>query len=172
MTHRHYLRCDECGVDAGRACRDDDDALAIEVCDGRVLRVPGTYRPQSLRGEASPGYRVPRPKKPTTLVLVPCRCCGLLTPPWGGVDRGRTWCLAPLCRADRVEVKRLADNERRRTPRLPDTACFWCHAVLSHEGRSPRVENPCCDRPDCVRARKRIYAAAKRHRNTVTTLTT
>ena len=32
-----YGRCDECGVDAGRACRDMNDREALEVCDERRL---------------------------------------------------------------------------------------------------------------------------------------
>ena len=33
----HYARRDECGVDAGLACRDEHDHVVLEVCDGLVL---------------------------------------------------------------------------------------------------------------------------------------
>ena len=49
MIATHYLRCDECGVDAGKACREMDQSEALEVCDGRRLKVPPGIRPQSQR---------------------------------------------------------------------------------------------------------------------------
>jgi hypothetical protein len=32
-----FQRCDECGVDAGKACRDDDDVPMLKPCRVRLL---------------------------------------------------------------------------------------------------------------------------------------
>ena len=166
-----YARCAECGVDAGKACRDDDDREAFEVCDGRRLVVVDSYakckaqqpgRTQTLRDHVSTRDRGSTP------VYVPCEHCGASVRLWGpGIVVGRGGCSAEACyRARKAEagrksqaLRRARDRDRRRAAELVSgikaTAvhCWWCQAALDFFPRD--TARPCCREVECRRARAR-----------------
>lgn len=166
-----YARCAECGVDAGKACRDEDDHEALEVCDGRRLVVVDSYakckaqqpgRAKTLRDHVSQRDRGSTP------VYVPCEHCGASVRLWGqGIVVGRGWCSAEACyKARKAEagrksqaLRRARDRDRRRAAELVSgikaTAvhCWWCQAALDFFPRD--TARPCCREVECRRARAR-----------------
>lgn len=168
----HYARCDECGVDAGLACRDEHDREALVVCDGRVLVIDDSVA--RCRPDAPPSRRDKPPRDDSQTrsrrargVLqepqyAPCQRCGVRTRLWGAaVETGRTWCSAPACRQARRDEREARRVEARRALRaqvreaLPPLACWWCGVALTATGRRLRPERPCCGDHDCTRAIKR-----------------
>ena len=96
-----YARCDECGADAGRACRDMDDREALEVCDGRRL---------VIRDSASRTRGSVRERQDDDDATVPCAHCGEPLPRLGGQSR---WCLTRECQAARAARDRALYFRRR-----------------------------------------------------------
>jgi hypothetical protein len=79
-----FQHCDECGVDAGKACRDDDDVSMLKPCRGRLL---------------------------DTDVLPRCFWCGVDVPISGrGLAAERPCCSDAICQRVR---KRLFNSEYR-----------------------------------------------------------
>lgn len=177
----HYLRCDECGVDAGRACRDEHDREALEVCDGRVLRVgdsadrlkkdrrrerasrpsrrdkPPDARPQARSRRARGILAAPK--------TAPCVYCGTTTRLWGAaVAAGRTRCGEPACQADRRRTRwaaeRASRRERERASRPPTRTrpCVICGDPVPGHGVHANREAAC---PGACRAERwrRQYAS-------------
>jgi hypothetical protein len=166
----NYARCDECGVDAGKACRDDDDCVALEVCDGRRLVVVDAYaKCKTLKpGAQTQRDHVSTRDRGSTPVYVPCEHCGASVRLWGqGIVVGRGWCSAEACyKARKAEagrksqaLRRARDRDRRRAAELVSgikaTAvhCWWCQAALDFFPRD--TARPCCREVDCRRARAR-----------------
>jgi hypothetical protein len=158
-----YLRCDECGADAGKVCRDMDDLPALEVCDGRRLflgdSVDMTRRPKSdatpSRRDAPPDTK-PQAKSRRERGLIgepryaPCQHCGVSTRLWGrGCLTGRAWCSAAKCKAAR---NRACDARRRAIVMAP---CRYCGAPR-HHGRKDALY------PSCGAVRCRSKAKAER----------
>ena len=115
-----YARCDECGVDAGLACRDEHDREALVVCDGRVLVIDDSVaRCRPTRRDAPPSplsrYRERRgitsPRQ-----TVACQHCGEQCRTWGhSVATGVAWCSRTECqrvRRRRKSKRKLANPER------------------------------------------------------------
>ena len=165
--------CDECGVDAGKACRDMDDREALEVCDGRRLVIRDSAA-RCKPGREGPSRRDKPPRNDSQTrsrrargVLqepqyAPCQRCGVRTRLWGAaVETGRTWCSMPECRQARRSVKQARRAEAVKQARaalretLPPLACWWCGVVLPANGRRLRPEYPCCGDLACRRAIKR-----------------
>lgn len=163
----HYARCDECGVDAGLACRDEHDREALEVCDDRELVIddhiarckapkgptrrdaPPDRRPQAVSRRARGVLSAPQ--------YAPCQCCGVRTRLWGAaVETGRSWCSAPECRRAKARARterRLAaarEAIRRERAALPPLVCWWCGTSLEVTGRPQRPDYPCCGVRECV----------------------
>ena len=176
-VYTHYLRCDECGVDPGKACRDDDDREALEVCDGRRLDVPKGPLIQSHRGLGRTPERMAelasrratidqRPQAVSrrargilaTPVMVPCICCGTQTRLWGAaVAAGRTWCSAPECQRHKGRERNARGNAGRPVPPTPPPlACHWCSSPVPRAGRDP-TERACCGATACLEARRIGY---------------
>ena len=165
-----YERCRECGVDAGRACRDMDDREALEVCDGRRLVINDSAsrcrvtqsewvsrrdRPPDSSKRAKAKQAAGKIGEP---VYAPCECCGVSVRLWGqALTSGRTWCAAPVCRRHKAGVYRAQRREQRTQPR-PTRSCYWCHAVLPAVGRS-KAAYPCCG--DLICRSRAKYAARK-----------
>lgn len=115
-----YARCDECGVDAGRACRDMDDREALEVCDGRRLEVDDSAsRTRLTRSERGVSRRDAPPdmsrraklRRARRQVGEPeysaCQCCGVRVRLWShGVASGRAYCGETTCQNARKRHER------------------------------------------------------------------
>ena len=127
MTIRHD-HCPECGVDAGKVCRNLDETEAVETCDGRPLlplhdsvertkapRAPGTSPRTKARRRHSEG--VP--------VMVACEHCASPVRLWGqGLVVGRAWCSTTECQLARR--RRTDARMRENAPPPPRPACEMC----------------------------------------------
>lgn len=164
----NYARCDECGVDAGKACRDDDDLVAFEMCDGRRLVVVDAYAKCKAPklGEPTRRNHVSKKKTASPPVYVPCQHCGEPVRLWGqGLKVGKGWCSTVACyKARKAEQSRLA-NARRREERLRNEEiestkprCYWCDARICR-ALTPK---PSCTERACMRAKKREDMRTKR----------
>jgi hypothetical protein len=165
----NYARCRECGVDAGEACRDEDDHEALEVCDGRRLAIDDVYAKCKAPKPDAPTKRnhVSKKKTASPPVYVPCQHCGEPVRLWGqGVAVGRGWCSTLRCwRARKAEQGRLV-RERQRERRLEAeriaeaTAprCSWCDVRLHHAWSA----RPACMDRRCRNAKKREEMREKR----------
>lgn len=121
-----YARCDECGVDAGLACRDEHDREALEVCDGRRLAIDDSVeRKTSRRDEVSMKPHVTYQRRRGAVSepeWAPCRHCGQQARLWGrGVATGNAWCGTRVCQAARMRAK-----QRNRPRADPVRACQTC----------------------------------------------
>jgi hypothetical protein len=96
-----YARCDECGVDAGKACRDDNDCVALEVCDGRRLAINDS------------AARTRAPLKYDTDVVSCVHCHRVVDRSSRPLSR-RAWCNDPDCQAAKQIRKLEAQRKRRR----------------------------------------------------------
>jgi hypothetical protein len=137
-----YLRCDECGVDAGRACRDMDDLPALEVCEGRVL--VGEERKRTVKRDGPSSSYNARYKRKVGQVgeptYAPCMNCGEQHMLFGrAVAVGHGWCQAPACRA---AYKKHARKLGRTT-----SACVGCGAPCRYKT---------CGAPGCRRKWKAL----------------
>ena len=173
MTHRHD-RCPECGVDAGKVCRDDNDRTAVEPCDGRPL-LPlhdsvertkpsrqnhhGVARSKAQKNRHKKGLELPR--------YVPCLHCGASCKLIGGaVVSGSTYCPAMECR----RAKDREDGRRRRAKareaaRVPKVrTCIICGADASAHGVGWRNEATCSGECRAARWRQRLDAQNERRR--------
>lgn len=180
-----YARCDECGVDAGKACRDEHDHEALEVCDGRRLSIDDSAARCKPDAEPSRRDKPPRNDSQTRSrrargllqdpAYAPCQHCGAQTRLWGAaVETGHTWCRQAACRRarrDAREARRVAAASEQRAAfraTLPPLACWWCGVSLPAPGRRLRPEYPCCGDRACRLAIKRdrqikARAASQRH---------
>lgn len=132
-----YARCDECGVDAGKACRDEHDRVATEVCDGRKARPSRSRLERGLLVDP---------------VYVPCQHCGVPTRLWGyAFDSGRTWCHADECRRHKYKTHHRERAARSAAITVP---CSVCGVALPQRGRGVAAKDPCCGSDECVRAIK------------------
>lgn len=181
MKWRHYLRCDECGVDAGKACRDDNDREALEVCDGRVLKVPGDVRPQSQRNVPSrrdavvpDAVRKSRGHRSHVVAptMVPCDYCGTPTRLWGAAHiAGKTWCAAPACQTVKKRAKwareRASAKERANVVVRPAKTrpCVICSAPVSAHGVGTSSEAACPGACREARWRQRLDTENGRRRD-------
>jgi hypothetical protein len=174
-----YARCEECGVDAGRACRDMNDREALEVCDERRLVINDSAarcrvrnvddeKPEKSRRDKPPASDKRTKKrreegKAGQPVYVACHHCGEPTRLWGqGLISGRTWCAATECRRHKGRVYRA---ERKGQKQQPQTVpCHWCGTALPVTGRHGAAR-PCCGDVACSSAIK--YETA-RHRAAAT----
>ncbi len=169
-----YARCDECGVDAGLACRDEHDRVALEVCDGRRLVIDDSasrcrvakHETETRRDKPPRNDSQTRSRRARGILqepqYAPCQRCGVRTRLWGAaVETGRTWCRLAPCRkarrdardARRVEAVRALRAQARAA--LPPLACWWCGVGLETPGRRLRPEYPCCGDHACRLAIKR-----------------
>ena len=155
-----YLRCDECGADAGKVCRDMDDLPSIEVCDGRGFRRE-TKRRAVKRDGPSTSYNA-RYKRKTGQVgeptYAPCMHCGETHMLFGrAVAVGHGWCQKPACRA--------AYKSHARKLGRTTSACVGCGAPCRYKT---------CGAPGCRRKLKAVTTTdpAAGQRYTVTTRTT
>lgn len=144
---RQYLRCDECGADAGLCCRDMDDAPAVEVCGSRRL---GVVHVESRRVRSDPSsvghtHSVEKKRKHGIIgqpIIVPCRYCGTSIRLWGASIRiGHGWCSAPECQADRKREKALRSSR-----------CRACGTAISP--RRTLCQTHACDPTRAARARR------------------
>lgn len=155
---RRYLRCDECGAEARRCCRDDDDRPASAPCAGRQLR--SATRPVTVTVD-----NVGRPRRrkrgvPAEPTYWPCQHCGQPARVIGAAwVCGEAWCLAPACRAARDERYRARRRERERAASaarpLVEVRCYWCDCLIRLATEPPRRRS-WCDDPACRRAARRI----------------
>lgn len=173
-----YARCDECGVDAGRACRDMHDHEALEVCDDRKLeindsaarcrvRLVDDERPEKSRRDRPPATdkktkRRQAQGKTGLPVYVPCQHCGEPTRLWGaGTVSGRTWCAATPCRQAKGRDYRAQIKTRRQAQVEAETVpCHWCGTTLLRAGRD-HAARPCCGDLIC---QSRIKYEARKER--------
>lgn len=129
----NYARCDECGVDAGKACRDEHDHEALVVCDGRRLVIDDSAaRCRVTRRDAPPSplsrYRERRgitsPRQ-----TVACQHCGEQCRTWGhSVATGIAWCSKGECQRARRRETDARKRERKRAPR--ERECVTCGKVF------------------------------------------
>lgn len=112
-----YARCRECGVDAGKACRDEDDKEALEVCDGRRLAINDSAdRTRRAKAErpAPKALKTPEGKgepKRRRGSMAPCSHCGTSIKVRANTVYAETiYCGAPDCR----RAYRIAYEVRRR----------------------------------------------------------
>jgi len=158
-----YGRCAECGVDAGRACRDMHDREALEVCDDRRLEINDSAarcrvrnvddeRPEKSRRDKPPDASKRAKKrreegKAGEPAYVACQHCGERTRLWGqGLISGRTWCAATDCRRHKGRVYRAERKAQREAETVP---CHWCGTALTLTGRSGAAR-PCCGDRACT----------------------
>ena len=138
----NYARCDECGVDAGKACRDEHDHEALEVCDGRELVIDDKVsRLESRRETPRASTRRDRPPSTTADTLyrrrtgrsgepqyAPCQHCGALTRLWGAaVETGHTWCSKPDCKHAHKRVRINGQRARQRDRQIKARAASRRH---------------------------------------------
>lgn len=169
-----YLRCDECGVDAGKACRDMDDLPALEVCEGRRLFLgdsvdmtrrpkaedaPRIYKtPEEKRAKAREYARQRRTRERKQAQTAPCACCGAtvrITAKATYVDQ--VFCRAPDCRR---AYSRAYEARRRRDRRQTKATCRYCGAERVR-GRGD-VAVPACASEECARKAKTERQKARR----------
>ena len=179
MKWTHYLRCDECGVDPGKACRDDNDREALEVCDGRRLSVGDSadrlQEDRRREREARPVRRAKPPPPPTHRAHAPaptgpCRYCGTPTRLRGAAVRaGRSWCQADACQTDRRR-QRTVESNTDRAPRKPSSRphkvrpCVICGADVSAHGVAVQQTAACPGACRAERWRRQLDAKNERRR--------
>lgn len=167
-----YARCDECGVDAGKACRDMDDCEALEVCDGRRLSIDDRVsRLEASRKEARSSTRRDAPPSPLSRYrerrgitsprqLVACQHCGEKCRTWGhSVATGIAWCSKSECQRARRRETDARKRERKRAN--PERECATCGRVFRWRANhqrfcasrcrdAHRAPPPPSERPDAV----------------------
>jgi hypothetical protein len=161
-----YLRCDECGADAGKVCRDMDDLPSIEVCEGRRLFLGDsadmTRRPKGDQVPQVPAPpKPPAPRKPPTYVACtnchdPIKVTGIAS------KKDHLYCAKRECR-------RAYDREWQTTHIGPPVQhrCWWCGIHLSPVGRRREAKRPVCDNKECIRASSRQSEAERRERKKI-----
>lgn len=182
MMWTHYLHCAECGVDAGKACRDEDDREALVVCDGRRLHIGDSAdRCRADRGrsrrDATPDTRPQAVSRRARGILgtpstTPCVYCGTPARLWGAAHvTGRTWCSAAECQRDRSRERDAKSNDRRRireaaTPKAPPKTrpCVICGKAVSAHGVNAANEASCPGACRTERWRRRVDAQNARDR--------
>ena len=128
-----YLRCDESGVDAGRAGRDMDDLPALEVCEGRRLVIQDSAHRARRRKSEDPNYTPPPPR------------------------------IYKTPDAKREKAREYARQRRVRERKQAKTApCTHCGTVVRITAKATYVEQVYCRAPDCRLAYARAYEARKR----------
>jgi len=168
----NYARCNECGVDAGKACRDEDDKEALEVCDGRRLVVVDAYqkcKAYKPGREKTQRHNVAKRKGASPPIYVPCEHCGQSVRLWGqGIVQGKGWCSTMACYRARksaqskVQYKKKAELKTAEiVAHLKDVAptCNWCGAMISWRRTSPLH---CCTDVACRRFRSREMQRRRR----------
>ncbi len=160
-----YLRCDECGVDAGKACRDMDDLPALEVCEGRRLflgdSVDMTRRPKAEDAPPPAPPKVRRPPEPRKLpTYVACAHCHDPIKVTGiAAKKEQLYCSKRECRRAYDRARQLT-----RIGPLVQHRCWWCGVHLSPVGRTRRAKRPVCDQKECIREAARQSDAERRAR--------
>jgi len=179
-----YLRCDECGVDAGKACRDMDDLPALEVCEGRRLflgdsvdmtRRPKTEdaprvfkTPEEKRAKAREYAKQRRFRERKQAKTAPCACCGATV----RITAKATYVEQVYCRATecRKAYRRAYEARRHRTRAKPKAPCCYCGAERMRGPSS--LPFPACADAACKRRAKadnqRVARAAKHTQRTST----
>jgi hypothetical protein len=159
----NYARCDECGVDAGKACRDLDDREALEVCDGRRLVIDDSHaRCRATRGQSrrdAPPDTSPqaRRRRARGLLGAPeysaCQHCGATVRLWGhSVLTGRAWCGELVCQRARQRASQ-ARREGRPVERLTVPCCVCGDPVPQRAG----AEQQTCPSSSCRAEARRRY---------------
>lgn len=128
-----YLRCDECGADAGKVCRDMDDLPSIEVCEGRRLVIDDSAH-RTRRGKSEdPNYTPPPPR------------------------------IYKTPEAKREKARKYARQRRVRERKQAKTApCTHCGTVVRITAKATYVDEVYCSAPDCRRAYGRAYDKRRR----------
>lgn len=174
----HYKKCWECGAEASHECIGEDGKPALEVCDGRVLKVPGDVGPQSQRNVPSrrdavvpDAVRKSRGHRSHVVAptMVPCDYCGTATRLWGAAHiAGKTWCAAPACQTVRKRAKwaRERATRRGRQPATPHKArqCVICAAPVPAHGVRANREAACPGACREARWRQMLTAENERRR--------
>ena len=148
-----YAKCWECGVDAGLACRDLDDRVALEVCDGRRLVIDDSAarcrpdaQPRPTRRDAPPSplsrYRERRgitsPRQ-----TVACQHCGEQCRTWGhSVATGIAWCSKAECQRARRHRTDARKRERKRAD--PERECATCGKIFAWRANHQRFCSSRC----------------------------
>lgn len=174
-SYTHYLRCDECGVDAGKACRDDDDREALVVCDGRVLRVNDSAdRCKTSRRDTIDERPQAKSRRARGILgqptMAPCEWCGTSTRLWGAAHAtGKTWCAAPACQTHRKRAKWARERAAAKAKTTPTPhrtrPCVICGKPVSAHGVNAANEAACPGA--CRRARKRQRVEAQNERDRI-----
>jgi len=158
-----YARCDECGVDAGKACRDMDDCEALEVCDGRRLSIDDSaarcrvakHETETQRDKPQPTPPAePEPKpEPKGPPMGSCACCGV---PVRLPYRGCIYvsCKRPECATVVKRMRWQRDHSRYRNQ--DPVPCWWCGVMLPAHGRRGD-KKACCGDLICRRATAREH---------------
>ena len=145
---RHYRHCYACGVAPTKPCRDMDDRIVADPCEGRRLRKEPA---EVIADDVVPAAPVKPRKQPTVVrVEVPA--------PAPVVIAGRVMVFDDVVAKPTAPVRCYDDELFPFTPiakKVPKRPCAHCGVTLHVDGAGiPKA----CRRPACLRVRKAVAA--------------